>query len=98
MKSIIKNIAGFICVIIGLNSCENINDVHEEYLKRGEEIYTGVVDSLEALLNFLIPMQKMPTAIMARSYGRIWIKARLWNVSVNIMVRTWKIRLPLVTV
>ena len=48
MKSIIKNIAGFICVIIGLNSCENINDVHEEYLKRGEEIYTGVVDSLEA--------------------------------------------------
>ena len=45
MKSIIKNIAGFICVIIGLNSCENINDVHEEYLKRGEEIYTGVVDS-----------------------------------------------------
>ena len=51
-----------------------------------------------SMLNFLIPMQKMPTAIMARSYGRIWIKARLWNVSVNIMVRTWKIRLPLVTV
>lgn len=51
-----------------------------------------------SMLNFLIPMQKMPTAIMARSYGRIWIKARLWNVPVNIMVRTWKIRLPLVTV
>ena len=51
-----------------------------------------------SMLNFLIPMQKMPTAIMARLYGRIWIKARLWNVSVNIMVRTWKIRLPLVTV
>lgn len=48
MKSIIKNIAGFICIIIGLSSCENINDVHEEYLKWGEEIYTGVVDSLEA--------------------------------------------------
>ena len=51
-----------------------------------------------SMLNFLIPMQKMPTAIMARSYGRIWIKARLWNVSVNIMVRTWQIRLPLATV
>lgn len=48
MKSIIKNIVGFICIIIGLNSCENINDVHEKYLKWGEEIYTGVVDSLEA--------------------------------------------------
>ena len=27
MKSVIKNIAGFICIIIGLSSCENINDV-----------------------------------------------------------------------
>ena len=51
-----------------------------------------------SMLNFLIPMQKMPTAIMARSYGRIWIKARLWNVSVNITVRIWQIRLPLATV
>lgn len=37
MKSIIKNIAGFICIIIGLISCENINDVHEEYLKWGKK-------------------------------------------------------------
>lgn len=46
MKQIIKYILAWGIVLTFCCSCENINDIHEEYLNRGETIYTGVVDSL----------------------------------------------------
>lgn len=47
MKIVIKNIIvlAFFC---GLVACDSMNSIHEEYLDRGEEIYTGVIDSLKA--------------------------------------------------
>lgn len=34
--------------LIGFVACEDVNSLHEKYLERGEEIYTGVIDSLKA--------------------------------------------------
>lgn len=48
MRSIIKYLSALAFFAVLCCSCENINDVHAKYLQRGEEIYTGVIDSLEA--------------------------------------------------
>lgn len=35
-----------------LMSCDDMNSIHQEYYDRGEDIYTGVVDSLNALSGY----------------------------------------------
>lgn len=45
MKIIIKSIVAF--CLFGFVACENMNDLHQKYLERGEGIYTGVIDSLK---------------------------------------------------
>ena len=35
-------------VLLFAAACQDVNYMHEEYLKRGEGIYTGVIDSLKA--------------------------------------------------
>ena len=46
MKAIIK-ITVLIYSFISLIACDDMNCLHEEYLKKGEIIYTGVIDSLK---------------------------------------------------
>lgn len=46
MKIIINYIMAF--CLLGFVACEDVNSLHEKYLERGEEIYTGVIDSLKA--------------------------------------------------
>lgn len=46
MKMITKFI--FSLSLLCFIACDNINSLHEQYLERGEGIYTGVVDSLKA--------------------------------------------------
>lgn len=46
MKIIAKLI--FSLCLLCFIACDNINSLHEQYLERGEGIYTGVIDSLKA--------------------------------------------------
>lgn len=46
MKAIIK-ITVLIYSFISLIACDDMNSLHEEYLKKGEIIYTGIIDSLK---------------------------------------------------
>lgn len=46
MKAIIK-ITVLIYSFISLIACDDMNCLHEEYLKKGEIIYTGIIDSLK---------------------------------------------------
>lgn len=47
MKTLISSlILGIVSVMFF--ACDDMNSIHEEYLNRGEEIYTGVIDSLNA--------------------------------------------------
>lgn len=39
-------------VQLGVVACDDMNSIHEEYYQRGEGIYTGVVDSLQAFSGF----------------------------------------------
>lgn len=47
MKTFFKYATCFLSTI-GILSCGNLYEIHEEYLKMGEEIYVGKADSLEA--------------------------------------------------
>lgn len=47
MKTIAKY-AAFIIAAVGMVSCGDLYETHEEYLKMGEEVYVGKADSLEA--------------------------------------------------
>lgn len=47
MKTLINSLV--LCgVSVLFFACDDMNSIHEPYLNRGEEIYTGVIDSLEA--------------------------------------------------
>lgn len=46
MKVMIK-ILVLVYVFIAFISCDDMNSLHEQYLERGETIYTGVIDSLK---------------------------------------------------
>lgn len=47
MRALIKTL--ILCSFsLAFFACGDINSIHEEYLNRGEEIYTGVIDSLKA--------------------------------------------------
>lgn len=48
MKMSLKYMLWGILGMVFWTSCEDMNSLHEEYLNRGESIYTGVVDSLTA--------------------------------------------------
>jgi len=57
MKKFLNNVGRFIpaCAIIlllGMMGCDDMNSIHQEYYDRGEDIYTGVVDSLKALSGY----------------------------------------------
>lgn len=45
MKSTVKIII-LLCLFF-MVACDGMNDLHEKYLKRGETIYTGIIDSLK---------------------------------------------------
>lgn len=47
MKIILKFLFSF-CLSYLMAACDSMNSAHEEYLERGEGIYTGVIDSLKA--------------------------------------------------
>lgn len=47
MRHIIKFIVS-LCLLASISACDSMNSAHEEYLERGEGIYTGVIDSLKA--------------------------------------------------
>lgn len=47
-KSIIKYSTGLAICLFVLLSCENLTDIQQEYLDKGEQVYVGKVDSLHA--------------------------------------------------
>lgn len=48
MKNIIKTAIGLICMSVFCISCEKMNDLHQEYLDKGEKIYVTRLDSVES--------------------------------------------------
>lgn len=49
MKTIIKFITA-LCLLFSMIACDNMNSLHEDDLKQGEILYTGIVDSVKALV------------------------------------------------
>lgn len=48
MKNIIKVAFGILCLSVFCISCDKMNDLHQDYLDRGEKVYATKLDSVES--------------------------------------------------
>ncbi|MDR0699325.1 MAG: DUF4998 domain-containing protein, partial [Tannerella sp.] len=52
MKFLYKTCIIAVCIVFCLASCDTMNDMHIEYLERGEKIYAAKVDSISAHVGY----------------------------------------------
>ena len=57
-------------LILGIAACGDMYDVHEKYLKMGEETYLGIASDLEANSGFnrieLLILESMPVSFLGK--------------------------------
>ena len=84
MKSIYKLLTG-ISVLLTLAACSKMNDLHREYLEKGEKVYAAKVDSVKSLIG------------VNRQFLDIWVPAQravrgkiTWNLNEGSQEFSWK--------
>jgi len=86
MKNIFKWIALPVCLLY-LVSCDDMNSLHQEYLDRGESIYTAKIDSVQAFLG----INKARFVFDVKADPRITEVEIKWNEGVEEKVRSFPV-------
>jgi hypothetical protein len=88
LKYLYRLLFGFWAVLLFMNSCSDMNDLHDVYLRNGETIYTGRVDSAKVFAGNNRVLMRYWTSDIKATYLLVYWLSRTDSVMLDIPVKT----------